>query len=481
MLAAVALAAALLYLPGLSTLDLWAPDEPRYAAIAEELRSGRHGAAGLVLLHLNDQPYDQKPPLYFWLAALIGLVPGRVDELAARLPSALAGVASVAGTFALARRLRLGRGEALLAAGLLATSVRFAFSARRAQLDVLLCALELAAVFLFVVLEGRPGGAERARRHPWLLAGLHAAVGAAALAKGPVGWLPLLVLAVHLVGSERRAALRALFPIWSWSLSLGPVLLWAAGATALGPEGFAHGAIATNLFERFFSGSSHARPFYYYAYQLPLDFLPWSLLWPLALPALMRGRRDEPMPLLARWTLVPLLFFTLSAGKRGLYLLPIYPALAIATAAGLARLPRRALAVAIACVGSLELAAAQLVLPRLDGEKSPRPIALAIARRSTPSEVVGIVGMRPLEGAIPYYGGRRVASLEDPQAARAFVAQGGRLLLVRTSELEHLSAVVPIEVVERFRSGRRALTLAQSTQGKADAATPRPELSPGSP
>jgi hypothetical protein len=68
-------ATALLYSLGLGSLDLWAPDEPHYAAVAEELRSFRHGLDGLALLHLNDAPYTQKPPLYFWLAALFGMSP----------------------------------------------------------------------------------------------------------------------------------------------------------------------------------------------------------------------------------------------------------------------------------------------------------------------------------------------------------------------------------------------------------------------
>ena len=76
----VLLAAALLYLPGLGATDLWAPDEPRYAQVAEELRTG---AGHRVLLHLNGEPYTQKPPLYFWLAALAGAAADRVSAQAA--------------------------------------------------------------------------------------------------------------------------------------------------------------------------------------------------------------------------------------------------------------------------------------------------------------------------------------------------------------------------------------------------------------
>ena len=145
----------LLYGLRLGNLDFWAPDEPRYGAIAEELRSYRHGAEGLVLLHLNDAPYTQKPPLYFWLAALAGTPGERVTEWAARLPSAIAGLGGVALTAFIGRRLLANPMLGLLAAGMLATSFRFVFTARRAQLDVLLTGFELIAIALFLSIEFR--------------------------------------------------------------------------------------------------------------------------------------------------------------------------------------------------------------------------------------------------------------------------------------------------------------------------------------
>jgi 4-amino-4-deoxy-L-arabinose transferase-like glycosyltransferase len=124
----VLLGALLLYLPGLGATDLWAPDEPRTAQVAEEVRAG---AGHRVLLHLNGEPYTQKPPLYFWLAALAGTAGDRVSAQAARLPSALAGVASVALTLALGASL-LGRRTGVVAAALLLTLPSWARLARRA-------------------------------------------------------------------------------------------------------------------------------------------------------------------------------------------------------------------------------------------------------------------------------------------------------------------------------------------------------------
>jgi 4-amino-4-deoxy-L-arabinose transferase-like glycosyltransferase len=91
------LGAALSFLARIDATGLWAPDEPRIGHVAETLRSLEFGPRGLVLLHLNGEPYTQKPPLYYWLAAAAGAPLGRVTEPAARLPSGASTAASVRG------------------------------------------------------------------------------------------------------------------------------------------------------------------------------------------------------------------------------------------------------------------------------------------------------------------------------------------------------------------------------------------------
>ena len=88
-------AAALLFFAKLGALEASAPDEPRYLQISEEVRALEQGPRGLVLLHLNGEPYTQKPPLYYWLAALAGVRDAHVSELAGRIPSAAAGVLQI--------------------------------------------------------------------------------------------------------------------------------------------------------------------------------------------------------------------------------------------------------------------------------------------------------------------------------------------------------------------------------------------------
>jgi 4-amino-4-deoxy-L-arabinose transferase-like glycosyltransferase len=346
---AVLAASAVLLLLGLGWLDADAPDEPRALQIAEELRSFEHGARGLVVLHLNGEVYTQKPPLYYWLAAAAGAPFGRVSELAARLPSALGGLFAVWLTLHLGTRM-LGSGTGVLGAAILVTVYSFSHLARRVQFDVLLTALELAALTSFWWLDR---GLGRRRLHQL---GLHLALGLAVLTKGPVGFLiPALSIAAFLLWERRPRDLARAFPLWGLALSLGPGLAWIAAATALAPAGFAATAVGENVFGRFFAGNSHARPFYYYLWSFPVEFLPWTLAWP-AVWVIGRGQvfapgADEEKHRAWRFLLagiaVSLAFFSLSGGKRGLYQLPIFPATALLTAdallgwlAGRARLPR---------------------------------------------------------------------------------------------------------------------------------------------
>jgi 4-amino-4-deoxy-L-arabinose transferase-like glycosyltransferase len=332
-------AAAVLFFTRLGGLDASAPDEPRYLQVSEEVRALERGPRGLVLLRLNDEPYTQKPPLYYWLAAAAGAAQGRVTELAGRLPSAAAGVLLVWLTASLGARMLGGR-AGFVGAALLLTTYEFARLARRAQLDPLLALLETLALWAFWRLDRGMG---RRRVNAALF---HGALGLSVLTKGPVGLLvPALVVAAYLAFEGRLREIGRAFPWWGPLLSIAPALAWFAAATALAPTGFAAEAFTENLFGRIGAGAPHANPPYYYLYQLPLDFLPWTLLFPAAAIGATRTLRNadatpeskRALRFLLAWLGATFVFFSLAGGKRGLYMLPAFPALALLCASGLER------------------------------------------------------------------------------------------------------------------------------------------------
>ena len=323
-------AAALLFLVGLGRTDFWEPDEPRHGAIAEEMRALGHGPAQLVLPRLNGEVYTQKPPLYYWLAALAGLPAGRVSEGAARLPSALAGIGMVL------IALRLGRealgGLAGVAAGaVLLTLPAFVDLGRSARPDALLACFVTAALLFAWRVNREPGSPVRSR---WLL---HLSMGLGLLAKGPVAMLlPLLGVVAYLAWERRLRDFGRFVSAPALAASLGPGLVWICLAAALAPSGFVKEAVGENVVMRFFSGTDHARSPFFYLVDFPGAFLPWSLAWPFAAwtgrAAFARsggGPRASAVRFLLAFVGAGLLFFSLSKGKRDAYLLPLYPAAAL--------------------------------------------------------------------------------------------------------------------------------------------------------
>lgn len=530
---ALALAAgAVLLFTALGSRDFWPPDEPRYGAIAEELRSFEHGWRGLVLLRLNGEVYTQKPPLFFWLAALAGAPGGRVSELAARVPSALAGFGTLLCV------AWLGRSMFRASAGVLAAAVLLGVQswlqhARSARLDALLTLFVTLAFAAAWRIDREIGDARRNR----LL--LHAALGLGILTKGPVALLlPLLGVLAHLAWERRLSTLRRFVSLEGLLLSIGPGLSWWVGAALLAPPGWADASLWDNLVGRFFSGTAHATPTWYYLEALPRACLPWTLLWPAAWWRYRTLRREAARPAeLQAWRFLlasiaaAFVFFSLSAGKRSVYLLPLHPLLALASGAVLAgwvgsaaaapRWMRRALAAlalvtALAALASLvfdpvadvELpasfglllaagSAGMLLLPRLlrsqatellgsqatergalvaaglcglfsvelavnaglypalDARNSPRSLALTAAAATPPGETIGVYQNGTLAAGIGYYTGYPVRELRAARDVAAFVAQGGRTVVVDERRLAELGDATSLRQVARGRVRNR--------------------------
>jgi 4-amino-4-deoxy-L-arabinose transferase-like glycosyltransferase len=75
---------------------------------------------------------------------------------------------------------------------------------------------------------------------------------------------------------------------------------------------------------------NHQQPFWYYGPRLFSDLFPWSLFLPFALFSPVRNEMERRGRLLCWiWLGAVLLIFSLAGSKRGVYLLPLYPAAAL--------------------------------------------------------------------------------------------------------------------------------------------------------
>jgi len=285
---------------------------------------------------------------------------------------------------------------------LLLLTFQFLWQARQAQIDGVLCFLTTLSLYglLRHLLLGPATG--------WFLVGW-AAAGFGVITKG-VGFLPLLILAPCAMFA-RRGWPMAVKRFGGESVAGAAALLIAIGvwfvpmmiATSAGGEllAYRNEILFQQTVTRYTDAWHHREPPWYFVvhvvplFWLPLiALLPW--LWPRWRTALRE--RDTWVAVLLAWVVLVLVFFSASPGKRGVYVLPALPALALAAAPWLpellrARGPRRlAFGLATLLVSCAALAAGYYLLDGAAAERVVRDLGL----RPVPVLVIAV-----LTGAVP--------------------------------------------------------------------------------
>jgi 4-amino-4-deoxy-L-arabinose transferase-like glycosyltransferase len=316
----------MVYLGGLGNFPLTERSEARYAGVSwEMMRSGDY-----LTPTYNGIKHFHKPPLFYWLTAGSMKLFGD-GEGAARLPCALAALATLAGVGWLARRPEMGCRRPWVAVACLATAPFFWEMGRIAVTDMLVTALVLSALAsAWSILQDGPS---------WRNLGLFwASLGLNFLNKGPVG--PLLVamtLAPYLWRTRTSWRIFAPLPGIALATLIGlPWYLWVVGEN----PGLLAYFLKFQTTDRVFT-TVHRRdgPIWFYLPVLLGGFLPWTMWLPAALKQgwsrakepLARGAANPDLYLLA-WLIVPTIFFSLIGSKLPPYVLPLFPALALLVA-----------------------------------------------------------------------------------------------------------------------------------------------------
>ena len=340
---AVLLLAASLFFIRLADRSLFG-SEGRWSEVAREMRLTQN----YFWPTINGRVYYDKPLLSYWLITAVAGLSGDVDEVASRLPSALAGLSGIVLLMVLTRRLYDGR-TAIFAGCILATCYGYVFWSRIASADIETVTGVLAALTLyFCNHERRPG---------WWIVGLWLIMAVTALTKGLQGFaLPLLVIGVYsliaqgwrnLAGKLWNGALKdrvAWFVAQNEWFFNRMTLLAMTIAALIYLLPFAASLLVTNsnlgLFMvlrenvlRFVEPFDHKGPIYLYAYTIFVLMAPWCLFLPAAL---VHAHSSKPAGKSDRFVLAyfwaTFIFFTLSGSRRDYYLLPVLPAAAIVVA-----------------------------------------------------------------------------------------------------------------------------------------------------
>ncbi len=316
-----------LFILGIGRWDLWNPDEPRYGQVALEMVEG----GDWILMHVNGRIYTDKPPLFFWLIGLSSYLWQGFTSFAVRFPSAFFGTLSVLLIFFFGKSLYSSR-IGFLSSLILATTVEFTYLATRANIDATLTFFTTASLFCFHKWDHLQKGGEEGMRSFWIY-GFYVSMGLATLAKGPVGFiLPLLVSLTYFLLQKDWRGLRSMKLLPGLLLTLSIILIWYLPALWKGGKQYLDETLLGHTIERFASGTSHIRPFYYYMINFPLDFFPWTLFLPVTFIHWFKRkeeRKRKEFLFLLVWFISVFLFFSISKGKRSLYLLPLFPAVSL--------------------------------------------------------------------------------------------------------------------------------------------------------
>jgi 4-amino-4-deoxy-L-arabinose transferase-like glycosyltransferase len=342
------------YLPHLGTRDLRL-EEGRRATVAREMFT----SGDFVRPTIYGDTYLHKPPLFPWIVAAVGSFLGRMNPLAARLPSALAalGCALVARRFApdaLDRRTRNLAGLLTLATAAILDKGTLG------EIDATLCLFVAGSLKCWW--DGyRPGGQTS---RSWLFVGL--LLGAAGLLKGPAGpALFYLTIGPFLVWQRDVGRLFTLGHVGCVVVAILPAAAWAGElldrGVVSGPHLmaiWAHQVGAGELVGAPVDPDAHAHVVGHY-----LGFLPQliGMLFPAVLWLPLAFRRTTEVDNVRRFlicgVLGPVVAFYLYPEARPRHLMPVAFPMAVLAAVVIAgmcsRSGMRPMLVAVTMAGTM--------------------------------------------------------------------------------------------------------------------------------
>jgi 4-amino-4-deoxy-L-arabinose transferase-like glycosyltransferase len=303
----------------LGSIPFYTRGEPREGLVVWEM----YKTSNWVLPIINGDYIPFKPPLFHWLATLVAITVGRVDEFVLRFPSALFATLGVLATYYFGGRL-WNRRAGLIAAVVLSTTFDWWQTATITQVDMILAFFISSTLMLFYFVYQE---AHLRTARSLLLA---VSLGLGTLAKGPVGVVvPLFVIFVFL-GVRRDLGFLKKLPLFRGvAIFLLVAGSWYGLAFLQGGAEFFQRQIVNETLLTEVGSYGHHQPVYYFLPTLFYNMLPWSFFFPGLVVFLFRKHRclsEEHILYPLVWAVAVFVFFSVALGKRGVYILPLYPA-----------------------------------------------------------------------------------------------------------------------------------------------------------
>lgn len=313
------LAAFLIFTINLGSLPLRDWDEGTVAQVAREISRTPIGSENWLYPTSGGESYLNKPPLMHWLIALAYQASG-VNEWTSRLPGAILTAISVPLLYSIGREIFPRRTTAIFASLVYLTMLPVVRHGRLAMLDgAVLCFLLLTVLCVL-----------RSRRNLRYCLGVGIGLGLICFTKGLLGVLLGAVVLLFLWWDTPRL-LSSRF-LWSGiALGSAPVTCWYLAQWLHYGNLFTERAIVQQSLNRIWQGvENHSQPPWYYLLEIIKYSFPWLLFLPSSLNLIWHNRNLSSSKLILVWLGVYLLAISAMTTKLPWYVLPLYPAFALA-------------------------------------------------------------------------------------------------------------------------------------------------------
>ncbi|NPA95233.1 MAG: glycosyltransferase family 39 protein [Thermodesulfobacteria bacterium] len=277
---------------------------------------------------INGEPYFDKPLFTYWVIAALVPLFQQLDEMVARLPSAISGLTVLICTFFLGNKL-WNKKVAYLSVTLLLTSFGFVFWSRTASADMENLAFIMLAISWYIHRRDRTDFVS------YLVFYVICALGAHFKGLTAVA-VPILVALCDMFLQKRLRHHANMKNLFALVIAVVIYLIPFLYASLTGHNYHQHGlymVFRENIL-RFFKAFDHREPFYIYLYYVPFLMVPWLfLLLGFTLDRFRAWRQlDNNDKWVALSSLAIFVLFTLSTSRRSYYILPILPFLALGIA-----------------------------------------------------------------------------------------------------------------------------------------------------
>jgi 4-amino-4-deoxy-L-arabinose transferase-like glycosyltransferase len=378
-----------------------------------------------ITLRRNGEIYTQKPPVFFWAVSIFGILLGGFSEFSARLASILSGTGTVLLTYLFARKL-FNDNTALISGLVLSTAIAYLAASQLVMLDSLFTFLSVSSLYLIYM-----GLTDAGRRNICYFTAF-ILMAFATLTKGPVGFIiPCLTMVIYALLAKQARALLSRGALAGFIVFLVIIASWLVPACIRGGEAYTNELLIKQIFGRYLEAFDHGEPLYYYFYAFPAGFFPWIIFLPAASYFLARNWADDRAKLLIAWALSIFIFFTTSRSKNILYILPMYPAAAIAVAYywDHKQKPVKPLIVSVAAIIALSAAISLFIMPHIDEIKSPKYLSSEIRAHVGPGDRLSTFQLNPVYWL--YYCERsRINELDGKDKLDEYLRSGDRVFCI---------------------------------------------------